>query len=102
MQPLKILSLILLCFSLYFAIAHQLSQKSEIGLASVPALRKITAEYLREHETDLRPFTLCPNTGQELSKEQYSQYCDRTENNSSEWGGQLEVSTNLYPHYFHS
>ncbi|XP_065343897.1 deubiquitinase OTUD6B [Cloeon dipterum] len=75
---------------LYLAIEHQLKEKSRPS-KDVSELRRVTSAYLRSHEDDLRPFTCNPSTGCEFSSEEYSQYCDRVERDSSEWGGQLEL-----------
>ncbi|XP_059473667.1 deubiquitinase OTUD6B [Neocloeon triangulifer] len=75
---------------LYLAIEHQLKELNR-PLKKVVELRRLTAEYLRAHEEDLRPFTCNPTTGCEFSPEEYSSYCGRVESDSSEWGGQLEL-----------
>jgi len=77
--------------SLYLAVEHQLKEHG-IAEKKVSELRSLTANYLRSHEDDLRPFTSNTTTGNELNPQEYSEYCSRVENNSSEWGGQLEVN----------
>lgn len=89
-----------MCFSLYLAIEHQLKEQGSEKISNVGQLRKLAADYLRSHEDDLRVFTCNPSTGCEFSPEEYSSYCDRVENNSSEWGGQLEVNSHASKNIF--
>ena len=84
---------------LFRAIEHQISlQMSNFEMkTSLPeefladpskrhrCLRKMAAQYVRQHENTFSPFLAL-----EDSPEPFSQYCDRMET-SSDWGGQIEL-----------
>ncbi|KAF4518487.1 hypothetical protein B566_EDAN006492 [Ephemera danica] len=74
---------------MYLAIAHQLSEKGEAKSAT--SLRAAAATHLRTHADEFRPFTCSLETGLELSEEEFQKYCDRTEKDSTAWGGHLEL-----------
>ena len=71
---------------MYAAISHQLGHDY-----SVSQLRAQTAIFMKENSDDFAPFLTHPDTGDMLSPEQFTQYCDQIENTTT-WGGEPEVS----------
>lgn len=65
---------------LFNSILHQLQYKKGI-IHNLKSLRKETAEFLRKQECLYSAF---------ITEISYKEYCDRIEN-TSEWGGELEV-----------
>jgi OTU domain-containing protein 6 len=78
------------CSSLYSAVDDQLKLHGDGGLGT-KALRKMAGQYLKEHKSDFLPFISHPDTGDQLTDEQYGEYCDEVAYTSA-WGGELEVS----------
>ena len=58
---------------------------------SVEELRARCAVYMREHRDNFLPFLCHPDTGDMYTEPQFEEYCDKVQN-TSEWGGHLEVS----------
>ncbi|XP_021926008.1 OTU domain-containing protein 6B isoform X2 [Zootermopsis nevadensis] len=73
---------------LYCAIDDQLKLHGDDGLGT-ESLRKMTGQYLKEHKSDFFPFISHPDTGDQLTDEQYEDYCDEVIYTSA-WGGELE------------
>ncbi|TPX64549.1 hypothetical protein SpCBS45565_g05784 [Spizellomyces sp. 'palustris'] len=74
---------------MYNAIADQISVRGRGEPMSYKNLRRITANYLREHPEDFVPF-LVNQDGNPYTPEEYDKYCDDVEN-TAVWGGQLEL-----------
>lgn len=73
---------------LYNAISHQLSL---IGKSkNVQELRKDTADYIRRNKDYFINYMTCPQSNEPLSDDQFTKYCDDTENIAT-WGGQIEL-----------
>ncbi|ORX86252.1 cysteine proteinase [Anaeromyces robustus] len=72
---------------LYNSIAHQLSLVGETY--DYKDLRRIAADWMRNHYDDFFPFLLNSN-GELYSEEEYQRYCDDVEFTAL-WGGQLET-----------
>lgn len=72
---------------LYNSIAHQLSLVGENY--TYKDLRRIAADYMRNHYDDFYPFLL-NNNGELYSEDEYQRYCDDVEFTAL-WGGQLET-----------
>ncbi|KAG4100005.1 cysteine proteinase [Neocallimastix lanati (nom. inval.)] len=72
---------------LYNSIAHQLSLVGENY--DYKDLRRIAADYMRNHYDDFYPFLL-NNNGELYSEDEYQRYCDDVEFTAL-WGGQLET-----------
>ncbi|KAK3883607.1 hypothetical protein Pcinc_012109 [Petrolisthes cinctipes] len=70
---------------MYAAIAHQLGDET-----TVEWLRGQAGHYIRENYDDFAPFITDPKTGELLTQDQFSEYCDRIENTPL-WGGQPEL-----------
>ncbi|XP_068207319.1 deubiquitinase OTUD6B-like [Palaemon carinicauda] len=69
---------------MYAAIAHQMTD------VTVSWLRSKASQYLRLHSDDFGPFITNPDTGEQLTPEEFEEYCDQTENTPA-WGGQPEL-----------
>jgi OTU domain-containing protein 6 len=78
---------------LYCAVDDQLKLHDDDGLGT-ETLRKMTGQYLKEHKSDFFPFLSHPDTGDQLTDEQYEDYCDEVAYTSA-WGGELEVSRHI-------
>ncbi|GFY60960.1 deubiquitinase OTUD6B [Trichonephila inaurata madagascariensis] len=75
---------------LYSAIQHQLAVL-KIQNITAKDLRQLTATYLLTHREDFIPFLVDPDTGNNMTSEQYEKYCkDIVDANT--WGGHIEVS----------
>ncbi|ORX50770.1 cysteine proteinase [Piromyces finnis] len=72
---------------LYSSISHQLSLVGEEY--SYKDLRRVAADYMRNHYDDFYPFLLNSN-GELYTEAEYQRYCDDVEFTSL-WGGQLET-----------
>lgn len=73
---------------LYCAINHQLSitgrEKSDVA-----SLRKLTANYIREHKEEFIPFMYSDDDGP-VNEKHFEDYC-KSVANTKLWGGQLEL-----------
>ncbi|XP_059766372.1 OTU domain-containing protein 6A-like [Balaenoptera ricei] len=70
---------------MYRAIQHQL-----VSSVTVDRLRRLTAEYMRNHVDDFLPFFSHPGAGIAGSRDGFLRYCDDIVLRPS-WGGQLEL-----------
>jgi OTU domain-containing protein 6 len=75
---------------LYYSIARQLKNLNHESDFSFRDLRKLAADYIRQHQEDFLPF-LVNKYGDLLSQEEFEQYCNECENGAV-WGGQNEVN----------
>ncbi|KAI8370497.1 uncharacterized protein BYT42DRAFT_582617 [Radiomyces spectabilis] len=73
---------------LYNAFSDQLLRRYKQA-NSYTELRKIAADYMREHPDDFMPF-LYKDNGDMYTKEDFDRYCDDVEN-TAVWGGELEI-----------
>jgi len=75
---------------LYAAIADQLElQGHQVEKNHYLYLRKLTADYMLRHADEFMPFLDIPS-GKALNEGEFRRYCNEIENSSS-WGGQLEL-----------
>ena len=70
---------------MYRAIQHQL-----LSYVTVDCLRRLTAEYMRNHVDDFLPFFSNPEAGIAGSRDDFLRYCDDIVLRAL-WGGQLEL-----------
>ncbi|KAH7661118.1 Ubiquitinyl hydrolase 1 protein [Dioscorea alata] len=79
---------------LYRAVEDQLQLHSSASPYGYLELRKMTADYMREHAEDFLPFFLSDGKLEADSDasppERYKKYCNEVENTAA-WGGQLEL-----------
>lgn len=73
---------------LYCAVNHQLKITERESL-SVPKLRELTAQYMRDNKEDFLPF-MCNDSDEPFSDEQFDDYCKDVAT-SKFWGGQMEL-----------
>ncbi|KAI8147848.1 hypothetical protein BJV82DRAFT_593588 [Fennellomyces sp. T-0311] len=73
---------------LYNAISNQLSKRYDQE-TTYQELRKMAADYMRNHPDDFIPF-LYKDDGDMYSTDDFERYCDEIEN-TPRWGGQLEI-----------
>ncbi|XP_064082315.1 deubiquitinase OTUD6B-like [Macrobrachium nipponense] len=69
---------------MYAAMAHQMTD------VTVSWLRSKASQYIRLHSDDFGPFITNPDTGEQLTPEEFEEYCDQIENTNA-WGGQPEL-----------
>lgn len=74
---------------LYCSINHQLKSTGRKDL-TVPELRKLTADYMRANKDDILPFMSHSDSDEIFTEQQYEEYCSKVEN-TTEWGGQIEI-----------
>ncbi|KAG0712455.1 Deubiquitinase OTUD6B [Chionoecetes opilio] len=70
---------------MYAAIAHQAGTAT-----TVPGLRMQAEQFIRHNYTDFAPFITDPKTGEMLTPQQFSEYCDLIIKTPA-WGGQPEL-----------
>lgn len=70
---------------MYAAIAHQAGNNT-----TVPGLRAQAEQFIRTNYNDFAPFITDPKTGEMLTPEQFSEYCDLIVKTPA-WGGQPEL-----------
>ncbi|XP_045116148.1 deubiquitinase OTUD6B-like isoform X2 [Portunus trituberculatus] len=70
---------------MYAAIAHQAGNNT-----TVPGLRAQAGQFIRSNFSDFAPFITDPKTGEMLTPEQFSEYCDLIVKTPA-WGGQPEL-----------
>lgn len=70
---------------MYAAIAHQAGNNT-----TVPGLRAQAEQFIRSNYDDFSPFITDPKTGEMLTPEQFSEYCDLIVTTPA-WGGQPEL-----------
>ena len=73
---------------MFYALQHQL--RSRDIEHTVPQLRSIAAQHMREHEGEFISFLIHPETGDMLTTEQFDMYCSDMMNNGV-WGGLHEA-----------
>lgn len=74
---------------LYNSIVHQLKSTGRDSV-TVPELRNVTAEYIRNHKVELLPYITNPDTDECLNDIEFEEYCDNIRNTKC-WGGQIEI-----------
>lgn len=74
---------------LYCAIIHQLRSQGRKQFR-VSELRKITADFMRNHKDEFLPFMYNENDDGTVSEEQFEKYCKDVAHTKL-WGGQLEL-----------
>lgn len=74
---------------LYNAIRHQLMQHG-LATLSIQELRSETANYIQANKDSLIPYMTHPDSGDLLTDEEFSKYCDDVRNTPA-WGGQIEL-----------
>lgn len=75
--------------NILLAVSHQLKTLKQHNV-NVPELRKLTAEFIRNHADDLTPFLTHSTTGDMLNSEQFEKYLSDLEA-TKVWGGQIEL-----------
>ncbi|CAK4235631.1 unnamed protein product [Aphanomyces euteiches] len=78
---------------MYHAIADQLKRMDflpHMSMESHVYLRLRTAKYLRSHANDFLPFVELNYESDVSNEDQFEEYCKRVEE-SSDWGGQIEL-----------
>jgi len=75
---------------LYNAIKHQLLVTGHAPVVDTPKLRQITADYIQENKELLIFYMSNPATGDCLTDDEFTQYCEAIKTTST-WGGQIEI-----------
>lgn len=73
---------------LFSSLCHQLMLNGV--QQSVPSLRAATADLMRKHADDYRPFLVHHETGDSFTDSDFINYCDELEKTNA-WGSQLEL-----------
>lgn len=75
---------------LYSAVEHQLGEANGLHAdLDYKALRKLTADYIRQNRDEFLPF-LTDDSGDLMSEKDFEVYCNKVEK-STAWGGQIEL-----------
>lgn len=74
---------------LYNAVCHQLNITGRKPI-DTPTLRRLTAEYVAVNKDSLIFYMSNPDTGDELTDEEFEKYCDAIRNTKA-WGGHIEI-----------
>lgn len=73
---------------MYCAIHHQLKVTGR-DIISASELRKLTAEFIKQHKQDFLPF-MCTESDEPMNETEFEAYCKKVASTTM-WGGQLEL-----------